>query len=341
MNLLSVIASGLRAFRAPFAVGLAWLAVLLLAGSLSGADRSAAFGLLAGHYRSLPALGQLVVAALTTYVLGLVAVGTTRDIGRALGRRWRRALFEKAELELSMWLSVWETWERLYPSTSVSETINSRVLSATLGEHDHVFLRDLLPASLVEAELDLAALRLSKDSPDQFQQYDRIVSEAGFRQGLALPTFALSVAIGLAAQPSPWAAAGIVLTGIALSLFLSAQGHRKRNLARRHLLTAIGLSWTSTPALTSIREQLDEIDQHVTSELRAFRAKATAIVSVTIGTLQGSDLTRYIARLRHPSRAQILQEYLRREARTKIFGSDLEQIQAHHGLAADGRHRSR
>jgi hypothetical protein len=323
----------------PFAVGLAWLAVLLVAASLSRADGSGAFGLLAGHYRSLPALGQLVVAALTSYVLGVVAVGSTRDIARALGRRWRRALFEKAELELSLWLSVWETWERLYPSTSVSETINHRVLSATLGKHDHVFLRDLLPASLVEAELDLAALRLSKDSPDQFQQYDRIASEAEFRQGLALPAFALSVALGVATQPSPWAA-GILFTGSAISLFLSTQGHRKRNLARRQLLTAIGLSWTSTPALTSIREQLDEIDQHVTSELRSFRAKATAIVSVTIGTLQGSDLTRYISRLRHPSRAQILQEYLRREARTKIFGGDLEQIHAH-GLAADGRHRAR
>jgi hypothetical protein len=58
-----------------------------------------------------------------------------------------------------------------------------------------VFLRDLLPASLVEAELDLAALRLSKDSPDQFQQYDRIASEAEFRHGLALPAFALAVAL--------------------------------------------------------------------------------------------------------------------------------------------------
>ena len=339
MDLLSVIASGLRALRVPFAVGLAWLAVLLVAGSLSGADRSGALGLLAGYYRSLPSLGQLVVAALTSYVVGLVAVASTREIARALGRRWRRALFEKAELELSLWLSVWETWERLYPSTAVSETINSRVLSATLGKHDHVFLRDLLPASLVEAELDLAALRLSKDSPDQFQQYDRTAAEAEFRQGLALPTFALSVTLGLATQPSPWAAA-IVVTGIALSLILSTQGHRKQNLARRHLLTAIGLSWTSTPALTSIREQLDEIDRHVTSELRSFRAKATAIVTVTIGTLQGPDLTRYISRLRHPSRAQILQEYLRREARTKIFGSDLEQIQAHPGLATDGRHRA-
>jgi hypothetical protein len=340
MDLLSVLASGLRAIRAPFAVGLVWLAALVLAGSLYAADRTGAFGLLAEPYRSMPSLAQMVLAALTSYVLGLVALSTTRDISRALGRRWRQALFEKAELDLRWWLATWEIWERLYPSTAVSQTIDNKVLSATLGRHDHVLLRDLLPTSLVEAELDLAALRLSKESPDQFQQYDRIASEAEFRQGLALPVFVFALVVALATQPWPWATA-IVIIGLALSLFLSAQGHRRHNLARRHLLAAIGLSWTSTPALTSIREQLDEIDQHTISELRSFRAKATAIVSVTMETLQGPDLSRYISRLRHPSRAQILQEYLRRDTRSKVFGDDLPVIPQQHGLTTDGRHRSR
>ncbi len=341
MNLLSVIMSGLRAFRVPFAVGLVWLGTITLALYPYSAvlGKNPAFDSVAGLYESLPQSAQLGVAAFTAYALGMVATDVPRDISRKFGRRWRRTLFEKAELEIRSWLALWQVWEWLYPALAVSEVINGKILSATLGRHDHGLLRALLPTSLLHAESDLAALRLSKEAPEQFQQYDRIVSAADLRRGLAVPIFVFSLTLGVMAESLAWTPV-IVVTGAVLSLFLSTQAHRRQNEAGRQILTAIGLSWTSTPALMGIREQLDEIDRQPTSEVRRLGAKATAIVSVVIETLQGSTLTRYMSGLRHPSRAQILQEHLRSDALSKIYGKDLGNRVPGQRATVEGRHRA-
>lgn len=341
MSLVSVLMPGLRALRVPVAVGLVWMGALALAWHPYWADlaENPAFHSLAVMQQYVPVALQLGLALFAAYTLGIFATGVSRDLSRGLGRWWRRTLFEKSELELRRWLMLWQFWEWLYPSLAVSEVITRKILSATLGRHDNGLLRSLVPSSLLDAELDLAVLRLSKDSPDQFQQYDRLVAEADLRRGLAVPMCILFVALGTMAQSGTLTPA-LVALGMVLSLYLSGQAHRKQNAAVRHMLTAIGLSWTSTPALTGIRMQLDDIDARPSSESRKASAKVTAVVSVVIDTLQGSSLTKYLTGLRHPSRAQVLQDYLRKDTLTKIYGKSFVDAQVGQRANFEGRHRA-
>lgn len=342
MNLVSVLMSGLRAVRVPITVGLAWSATLALwvyPVRDTPLSQNSALDSLSHLYSSLGTPVQLGLVAFAIYTLGTIALGLSRDFSQASGQRWRRTLFEKSELELRSWSAVGRFWEWLFPSLPVSAVMTGNILSATLGRHDHTLLRSLLPMSVLDAEFDLAVLRLSKESPDQFQQYDRVVAESELRRGLAPPVCLFFLTLGVLAQ-------SVVLTplvaavGLVLAVYLSSQGHRKQNAAARYMVTAVGLSWTSTPALTGVRRELDEIEQRHAGHGGELGAKATAIVSIVTETLQGASLTRYISGLRHPARARALREHLSEDALTKVYGRSFADGLAGQGTAVQGRHRA-
>jgi hypothetical protein len=50
-------------------------------------------------------------------------------------------------------------------------------------------LANVVPISVLLDEFELAGLRLSKDAPEQYQQYDRVRTEAQFRMGVSSPIF--------------------------------------------------------------------------------------------------------------------------------------------------------
>lgn len=320
MNLLSALLPGLRDLRVPLTVGWLWVAAFaLVAAAASGEwDRTPGVQTIVELFTGLPTSAQFAVASLASYGIGIVLQSAVQSISGAMGRRWRARL-SRRDREADRIRLPHRVWQWLYPAQRGTDALISRILSRTLPEDDEVPLQALVPDAVVLGEIDLAALALSKDHPDQFDQFDRLESEAEFRGSVALPVFVLGAVISSMLASWVWTPIALAATtGCALQL--SSLGHRQHQEAIRRMVTVMALGWTTTPALTSIRERLNALNS--APEPGQYGEKVFATIAIVLDALPKADLATYMSRIRHPSRADVIR------AMTDEQFSRLQQIGA-------------
>jgi len=161
-------------------------------------------------------------------------------------------------------------------------------------------LASLVPEEMVQDEFDMAGLRLSKDAPDQFQQYDRARAEAEFRLGIAPPLLVLGQIFVLRL---PWRA-GILLTLVVFAscATIAFQGLQHRQRSEDLLATALYFGYTSAPIF-------DVLSETARRELQTGRSDADLydLAWLCDWLAERSRFERYasfVSRLRHPSQSQ-------------------------------------
>ncbi|MCC2307689.1 hypothetical protein [Cellulomonas chengniuliangii] len=175
MTFLSAVLPGLRDFRTPFVVGCLWLLVGQISAApavqyLATSEPIQRVGALVDDWPQGFRFGAMGFVA---YLVGLLALGVGEWLERRLPRKGRPGYGVTSRKSLTFVESSMQ--ERLRPI--------SRLLPS------------FVPTEIVLDEFELASLRLSKDAPEQFQQYDRVRAEAEFRLGVAPPTLFAASAV--------------------------------------------------------------------------------------------------------------------------------------------------
>jgi len=300
VSFFSTLLPGLRELRAPLAAGTVWALALLLVSLRADFN---AFGSLETMGHTVPQDLHILLLAGAVYVLGLVAIGIEgylfdKWLNNGVRRRIRRNRLQRRPDQIFI-------GEEPKARTMIVSAIEDRV--RPLSE----FLVSATPKEIVEGEMDLAAMRLSKEAPDQYQQYDRLRAEADFRRALAFPLLAFGVALAL---HQPWQ---VGLVTVALSAMvaglLRSQAREQRETAEELLASAIYFKFTTTPLLETL----------VAEYGRAWESRETA---VSEGEQEAEDyawLINFLAKrrlsyrkplflLQHPSQSRLLDSVMTR-----------------------------
>lgn len=293
MPALSAILPGVREVRTPLAVGALWLATLALFFYPSWAEIKSldAVSNVRGLVGAASAPIQGASLSFAAYVIGIsahrAAGGLRRTVHKLPGRLhpilgW---LLGRGGLKFAIWQeSLPEKSRGLLRSTAQERMRRSAPkLVPWVDEH------------LILDEFDLAELRLSKDAPDQYQQYDRLRSEAEFRLGIALPLTTLLMVFAFMLPFAP----GLILGCVALvvGLLLCRHGIAQYQLASAFMASAIYFGYTSTPLFDSLVDSAAAQTENI-GEARQFAWYCDFLSER--GLFVGSALH---SRIRHPAAA--------------------------------------
>lgn len=301
MNLLSALMPGVRDFRTPFTVGAIWAAVFLVAGydsrsSLLSAPIAAdARGVL----ETLPTSVKSAVGLFAVYILGLVATGATRFMGRVLSIVVRR---------LFNFRIVWTNplaWRALRPA-QMSERATAMIEGSIRERMMPIspLMAGLVPSRLVVSEFALAEMRLSHDAPDQFQQYDRLRSEGEFKAQISFPLLA-SVFVVIDGLVPPARGLVAILATAAFGI-LFAQGIQQVAAARELLCGAIYFGYASTPLLDNLVVSAGQLPNGDRSEGEDLAWFMDFLSDRGLLFAYGE----FISKMKHPSRASVLEKAL-------------------------------
>lgn len=251
MGLLSSVLPGVREFRTPFVAGCLWVtaAIFWEAGLNQGTDAEEplAIGTVRVIANEFPSTVQIAVLAFAAYLLGLLMKG----VSELFERKW------------------WHQRVRPFPGGSLLRSIarsaerpqspgaGARALLANAAREHFSAYPDLVQTAASEVlqdEYGLAELSLAQKAPEQYQQYDRVRSEAEFRNGVWLPSALIVLSMALfTSGPAVW----LIATAAALVAFLfKAQGIDTRQRAQEQLATAIYHSLATTPLYDGLAREL-------------------------------------------------------------------------------------
>ncbi|MFC4554179.1 hypothetical protein [Georgenia faecalis] len=241
MTFLSSLLPGVRDLRTPFAVGALWvLAVTLLVyPSNEELRKFSVIESAEGVFAALPATVQISCLCFGVYLAGMLAHGLgvwlgqwliarpvitrlNEDVGRLLGQENPRVTF------------------------LVQSAINARLRPIS------DVLASLVPAGFVMDEFDLASLRLNKENPEQYQQYDRVRAEGEFRLGVSMPLLAALLVVGFLLPP--WPGAAVCILGFGAAIVILVQGLQHRRQADEYMASSIYFGHTSTPMFDALVE---------------------------------------------------------------------------------------
>lgn len=309
LSFLASILPGVRDLRVPFAVGALWATVLLVLGAphYEAISNYAIVTSLAPAWTLLPASVLIAAASFATYLLGLLAVGAQGFLMP------RAAIYSLVILPNRSRVWIFDSFPFKRPSERahivISDSIQGRLLPISTA------LASLFPENLVINEFEMAAVKLSKEAPDQYQQYDRVQAEAEFRMHIAMPLIAFGIVIGMMLPT----AEGLLLLAASLAgaVGLAIQGARQADRADELLATALYFGYTSTPVL-------DNLINRAELELNAFAQSFPKVDKDEIHSAWLCDYLadrsllqqahRLISRYRHPSRSADLDvfKYMKR-----------------------------
>jgi hypothetical protein len=271
MNFLSAVLPGLRHVRTPFVVGVLWLSLAYAVAAdewatwISGNDGLRA---LDAAGRQIPNAWGIGALGFAIYLLGSV----TAEVGDFLWRwpsRWIGQASQKAAdwanpraysvrrgLLVRTWIWHWahRLRDALHPLTP---TIRTPILDAVAAMYASIGARSgahfSFPTEAVYARLESTALQLSQSAPEQYQEFDRLRSEAELRSGIIPPLLVWTV---LLSTTIVWwlAVPFIVALGV-----LGWQAHRARRSARLLVATAIYHGTTLDPLMSAMNRQLSEL----------------------------------------------------------------------------------
>jgi hypothetical protein len=270
MSILASLLPGVRDLRTPLSAGALWLTALLMF-FIPRRD------LIVAHNRDASALGEVLhklpsslaisAAAVVAFLLGNVAVGLTSPLIKLSGRLSRSVLLSVLKYrygnsrlkQLLRSLRFFYLFDRLGEAVRlVSVSARGLVIDASMT----ALVRAKVPAGAAMVfpidyaidSLPYSAPQLSQAAATQYQEYDRLKSEAEFRVAIVPPL----IAIGAVA---PINAKAWVLVGLAVSaLVLLMQAVRQVRASNDILANAAFLEHISMPSVQSVVEYLKELD---------------------------------------------------------------------------------
>jgi hypothetical protein len=285
VGFLAGLLPGIRELRAPFTIGCLWVAAFLVAtqGRWPGLRKSDMVMAVQSVLSGLTSPERSAVAVAGIFLVGLLTSSIAEDAWSIFVRR-----FASSDPETAAVRGV------LTRPHSEAVVLLGQALRHRLNSPSR-YLTDLVSVDLVVAEFDLAAMHFSRESPDQFQEYDRLRSEASLRGGTAFPLLGLCLALASRAT-WPWAVC-IVVGALCISSYLGWQGIRGQRAADARLAAAIYFGFASTPLLDDLNSAAGSLSRNAT------QADTTAwFIGFLYDRRRTADVDRLMMRLWHPSR---------------------------------------
>lgn len=305
VQFLASLLPGLRDFRTPFAVGSIWAAVVLflVEPRLDDLQHWSAVKNIAAALNGLPSGVVLAVAAFAVYVCGTIVETIQQRLwaatfGRSDAVSWvRTSRVLKATPLRGLARALLDSTMR--PNVAAERHIQSALRERMMGVPT-VALR-AFPINVVLDEFPLAAIRYSKQAPDQFQQYDRLGAEAQFRLNVAPSLLALFCCLGVALPR--WPGVVVLCVGLLVSYLLLSEGVRLTHRADEMLASAVYFDYTSVPVLDGLQKQVE-----AARKIGGRASSAPQLLALVLNYLEDRELVEelqmYVSRLRHPSQQE-------------------------------------
>ncbi len=296
MNLLSTIMPGIREFRIPAVCGALWL--LCAAVLLRPVASDAQHWQIVDDWRPVTSAlsTTLILSALVTaaYLVGIVTTELASAFGSWASRRFTPVPeINDGELTRRQHLA----WRFGSGVSGKAVRLVSRAVEQRVAKKSSTVATDAPLAAFLD-DLELAAIRLQKESPDLWQQYDRLRSEAEFRLQISLPLATFLIIVG-SKLPWPWVAVLIFVAVVVIGL-LYLQGIRKLQEANEWIATTLYFGYTSIPLLDAY-----VVEAPAGSDNQAGRVSGSAFALTFMARNNASrDISVQVIRLRHPSRGK-------------------------------------
>jgi hypothetical protein len=291
-----------------------------------------AIHLLAQPWKTLPDTVQLGVAATAIYLAGMTISA------------WVSSLLKLLRTATTTWIrenesnSIRDRWpqfkgviasrlariaQALFPADQTDGLLTTAIRNSMPDGTDATILR-LLAAPIADAEISLAALKLSKELPEQYQQYDRVKAEGDSRTMMA-PALAVIGIASITYIHAVLLAAAAVGVMAAIALTIAQQGHALRMEAERLIATAMYMRWTGTPTVDAIssellrlhsRERPSSLYEEVECILRHVKAMRNPVVNQWL-----------FSALNHPTHSGLTRGDEKVEELIQKFGHDTFQLE--------------
>src|SRR6266702_503524 len=263
MNILSSIVPGIRELRTPLTSGSLWLGAIVVFGVThhiilippSGVEIELR------HLSSIFATLLFVPAVLTgALLLGNVMIALIDPFLHLLGRWTRRLVIRLFTLAMrSKWFPrrgyIGRQRNRFESRTrTVSNSARGLVMEANSRELAKVVVPGtaamMFPLEEFLSSLAFTAPQLSQTAEAQYQEYDRVRSEAQFRVAVVPPIIALAAVLPF--NGKPWILIAAIFAGLILLLQAVGQGLQSMDI----LANAAYLGYVTVPMVQSITEYL-------------------------------------------------------------------------------------
>lgn len=294
MSAFTTFLPGVRELRTPMAVGALWIACAV---TVSYPYRDTLLELpfairIQAIVEPIPASISVAALAFSAYMVGILASGLAASVAQWPFMAELPARAERSAHDSIRWLAL----KVIRPNETVSGLVRNTIREKLRSTSE--ILPDIVPVQLAMSEFHLAGLRLSKDAPEQYQQYDRTRAEAEFRTGVALPLWALGLTL---AATLPWFAAivAIIVLSAAFAM-LALQGVAHHHRADELLASAIYFGYTATPLLDILIESAQKQLPGHRDDPEAFDIAWLADFLSERGLI--GHYFEVLSKLRHPSR---------------------------------------
>jgi hypothetical protein len=210
----------------------------------------------------LPSAYRLAGLGFVVYMLGVIATQAQSFLGKRVGRRIRKLTTGARDLipysPKRMKKPARRLRTLLYRLAEVTNIEPGSVRGPVMDALSGVYARAGAPGSAsltvptneLFERLETTSVQLGEAAPTQAQEYDRLVSEAEFRGGVAVP---LGVLLGIFAwQVWPPLVAAAFLAASALGW----QAHVLRLRAKERLAISVHLGYTKIPMMEALYNEL-------------------------------------------------------------------------------------
>lgn len=244
------------------------------------------------------------------YLLGVVATGASGLVVQVAREIVGRVRLHDGLPKTRIHRIAERAWNRLprdpfgfRPVEDAYETVESGL--AERLRHLSENLVTLVPAEFVIDELNMAAMKMSTEAPEQHQEFDRVRSEGDFRRALGTPLVVLG--IGGALEFRGLSGILVVAITVVVAAILFREGAEESRRARDLLASAFYFGLTSTPLLQTLLSEYERDRKGLREDARGSGLPSyLSDLAWFINFLaERSLLDRYprpLSMLRHPSR---------------------------------------
>lgn len=296
---MSALMPGVRHVRNPLLIGWAWLYAVYLLIDQARLAQWAGHPIVMRSQALFESLGAgYVVAALSiaAYLIGTIAVDITGIIGARVARSVSGLLervIQGSRAKIASTLN--RRWFRIStPAHNLqmrlrgeSPDIRGLILNYIAGQYARAGAPSGasldFPLELVLERLDVSAMQLWEDSAEQYQEIDRLRSEAELRFGLILP---LGILGGVVCAGTSWWNVPFVLL---LLFFVLRQAVSSRLRAREMVATLAYLNQVEVPIVAGAIEVAKELVKDVEDPSRVTWVGAMAGGLSAIGEFEASQ----------------------------------------------------
>lgn len=265
MSFLTSLLPGARELRIPLVCGALWtlLLALILEPSLSHlVESNPGIAAVSRLLTSAPAGVQGAALLAAAYLLGMATNTLSQNVARGVAAYWTRRIVPPLQRKQFRRGPGWFRWRvsrlhsrLVYGSQRMDRTpawvLLEDAVAARFGQagappdfHYH------FPTRALFGQLDVTALQLWQASPKQYEEYDRLMSEARLRIAMLAPLAGLG--LWATARVSPWLGPAFVV----LLALIWRDGRDARQRCQESVASAINLGMIDIPLLSAV---LDEV----------------------------------------------------------------------------------